>query len=156
MAEYSFTTLWKFNSPIEDVWDEIYSPETWPEWWVYVLETQELRKGDELGIGSLWKYRWKTRLFYSFSFVVETTVVEPPLRLKGIASGDLEGTGTWQLESDGKNTKVSYEWNVNTTKSWMNYLAPVAYPLFKWNHNAVMEEGYRGLTKKLERRNNNL
>ena len=38
-------------------------------------------------------------------------------------------------------TAVVYEWNVSTTKPWMNLLAPIARPLFAWNHDWVMRNG---------------
>ena len=44
---------------------------------------------------------------------------------------------------------VRYDWNVVTTKPWMNLLAPVARPLFKWNHDAVMNWGAEGLARRL-------
>ena len=106
MTDYSFITRWKFEEPIEVVWDEIYHPERWPAWWKYVVNASEIQKGDDLGIGSLWKYTWKTRLFYKFTFVVETNIVDPPFRLEGTAKGDLEGTGKWLLEHEGGITTV--------------------------------------------------
>jgi len=42
-----------------------------------------------------------------------------------------------------------YDWQVSTTKKWMNIFAPIAEPLFKWNHDKVMNAGYDGLTKRL-------
>jgi len=150
MAEYSFITEWEFDAPIESVWDEIYNPGSWPEWWDYVERATEIKKGDDLGVGSLWIYRWKTRLFYSFTFYVETYLVQPPYRLEGNASGDLEGTGKWSLSEENGYTKVVYEWKVRTNKSWMNILAPIAYPFFKWNHTTVMDNGYKGLKYKLQ------
>ncbi|MGI9534975.1 MAG: SRPBCC family protein [Thermodesulfobacteriota bacterium] len=152
MADYSFITKWKFEEPIEAVWDEIYHPERWPDWWKYVENASEIQKGDDLGIGSKWKYTWKTRLFYKFTFLVETNIVDPPFRLEGIAKGDLEGIGKWLLEYKSGYTVVKYEWVVKTNKSWMNLLAPVAYIFFKWNHSTVMEEGYKGLKKKLKKK----
>ena len=149
MTDYSFTTLWQFNEPIEAVWDEICHPERWPQWWKYVEDAQELEPGDDLGIGSIWKYSWKTKLFYKFSFIVETVLLEPPYRLEGLSRGDLEGSGKWYLESSDNKTTVRYKWIVKTNKMWMNLLYPVAYPLFKWNHNSVMDEGFKGLSKKL-------
>ena len=149
MAEYSFTTKWNFNYPIEKVWNEIYHPENWPKWWDYVERAAEIKKGDSLGEGSIWIYKWKTRLFYSFTFYVETYLVEPPEKLEGNASGDLEGTGKWALSENNGITTVTYEWNVKTNKSWMNVLAPIAYPFFKWNHKAVMDNGYKGLNNRL-------
>ena len=42
-----------------------------------------------------------------------------------------------------------YEWNVATTKPWMNLLAPVARPIFEWNHDWVMGHGGEGIAKLL-------
>ncbi|HLE64007.1 MAG TPA: hypothetical protein VI750_12735 [Pyrinomonadaceae bacterium] len=36
-----------------------------------------------------------------------------------------------------------------TTKAWMNLLAPLARPLFSWNHDVVMGWGGEGLKKQL-------
>jgi hypothetical protein len=33
----------------------------------------------------------------------------------------------------------------------MNYLAPIARPVFKWNHDVVMAWGREGLEKRLGR-----
>jgi hypothetical protein len=44
---------------------------------------------------------------------------------------------------------VLYEWDVHTTKAWMNLLTPVARPFFKSNHDYVMRNGGEGLAKLL-------
>jgi hypothetical protein len=61
-----------------------------------------------------------------------------------VADGELAGTGRWRF-FDGRDTAVTYEWNVRTTRPWMNVLAPVARPVFRWNHNVVMHQGGQGL-----------
>ena len=60
------------------------------------------------------------------------------------ANGELAGTGRWRF-FEGRETAVTYEWNVRTTRSWMNLVGPVARPVFRWNHNAVMHQGGQGL-----------
>ena len=55
----------------------------------------------------------------------------------------------WQLSTDGNETILRYDWNVETTKRWMNLLAPIARPLFKWNHNVVMSWGAKGIEERL-------
>jgi len=55
----------------------------------------------------------------------------------------------WQLSAEGDETVVRYDWNVETTKQWMNLISPIARPLFKWNHNVVMSWGAKGLEKRL-------
>ena len=42
------------------------------------------------------------------------------------------------LLEDGGVTAVLYEWNVATSKRWMNIVAPAARPVFGWNHEVVM------------------
>jgi hypothetical protein len=80
---------------------------------------------------------------------MKTIRVEPPFLLEGVAIGELQGDGLWQLSTDGNETVVRYDWNVETTKRWMNLLAPIARPLFDWNHNVVMSWGAQGLAKRL-------
>ena len=40
-----------------------------------------------------------------------------------------------------------YEWNVATTKAWMNLIAPIARPVFEWNHDWVMSRGAEGIAE---------
>ena len=108
-----------------------------------------MRKGDERGVGSIHRYTWKSKLPYRLSFDMETVRIEPPLLLEGVAIGELQGRGLWQLSTEGNETIVRYDWNVETTKRWMNFLAPIARPLFEWNHNVVMNWGAEGLKKRL-------
>ena len=71
---------------------------------------------------------WKSLLPYRVEFEVTTTRVERPHLLEGHAVGELEGVGRWRFyEQDGV-TAVLYEWNVATTKPWMNRLAPLLRP----------------------------
>jgi hypothetical protein len=37
-----------------------------------------------------------------------------------------------------------YEWNVRTTERWMNVVAPLARPVFAWNHDCLMRNGAPG------------
>ena len=46
-------------------------------------------------------------------------------------------------------TAALYEWNVHTTRAWMNLLTPLARPIFAVNHDYVMRNGGRGLAKLL-------
>ena len=149
MKTYKFVTLWRVKAPIESVWKEIYHSEDWPNWWKGVENVVELRKGDDRGVGSLHRYTWKSKLPYKLSFEMETVRIQPPLLLEGITRGELQGCGLWQLTTHGNETIVRYDWNVETTKRWMNLLASLARPLFKWNHNVVMSWGAKGLEERL-------
>ena len=47
-------------------------------------------------------------------------------------------------------TAVTYEWNVEHDEAWMNLLAPVARPVFAYNHDMVMRWGGEGLARRLD------
>ena len=149
MADYSFVTLWRFRAPLAPVWDLIYHSDRWPEWWRGVERVEKIEPGDAEGIGGVHRYTWKSKLPYRLAFDMRLTRVEPPSLIEGEALGELSGTGRWQLTQDGGVTRVRYDWNVSTTKPWMNLLAPVARPVFKWNHDVVMNWGAECLARKL-------
>jgi hypothetical protein len=110
-----------------------------------VLAVKELERGDAIGVGALRRYTWGSRLPYTLSFDMRTTLVDSPHRLEGIAQGELNGTGRWTLAEQAGVTSVRYDWQVNTSRPWMNALSPLLAPMFRSNHGEVMAEGARGL-----------
>jgi hypothetical protein len=149
MAQYKFVTTWHIRAPQESVWNEIFHSERWPAWWRGVESVVELKIGGENGVGSVRRYTWKSRLSYRLIFDMETVRVEPMFLIEGIAAGELQGKGLWRLSTEGTGTVVRYDWEVRTTKRWMNLVSPLARPLFKWNHDVVMKWGAEGLRKRL-------
>jgi hypothetical protein len=148
MADYRFVTTWCLEAPIDRVFDAIDDAARWPEWWRGVTRADMLETGDDQGVGRLWRFTWRSRLPYDLTFESRVTRREPPHLIEGAARGELNGTGRWRL-FDGRGTAVVYEWDVSTSRAWMNRLAPVARPLFTWNHDAVMRQGAEGLARLL-------
>lgn len=143
------TTCWRFDAPVERVYEAICEPVRWPNWWRGAQDVVELNSGDPRGVGRLLRYTWKGLLPYTLTFTVQVVRVLPLAVLEGVARGDLEGIGRWRFSQEGSITAVSYEWRVRTTRLWMNVFAPIAGPLFEWNHNVIMREGGRGLARLL-------
>lgn len=137
MAAYSFMTRWTVQAPLEKVWEAIYHSDRWPSWWKGVEKVEQ--------IGSVRRFTWKSRLPYRLTFDMKVTRVEPMRLIESEAEGELSGTGRWTFEAAGGATLVRYDWNVRTTKPWMNLLAPIARPLFRWNHDVIMGWGLKGL-----------
>ena len=108
-----------------------------------------LAPGDENRIGRLWRFTWRSRLPYDLTFESRVTRRDRPYLLEGAADGELIGVGRWRLYEGCDGTAVVYEWNVSTSRAWMNRLAPVARPLFAWNHDVVMRQGAEGLARLL-------
>jgi polyketide cyclase/dehydrase/lipid transport protein len=149
MPGYEFLTTWVLEAPRERVWDAIRESEKWPEWWRGVERVVEVERGDDEGIGQLSRYTWRSKLPYELEFEMRTTRVERPRLLEGQASGELSGIGRWRLYEEDGTTAVIYEWNVATTKRWMNAVAPLLRPAFEWNHDWVMGHGGTGLARLL-------
>lgn len=149
MNRYALVTEWQLEAPIERVWEALYDVASWPAWWPYVLAVKELESGDARGVGAVRRYTWSSRLPYRLSFNMRSTVVERPQVLEGEAVGELNGTGRWTLTEAGAITRVRYAWNVATSRAWMNALAPLMAPMFRWNHGQVMAAGGRGLAAHL-------
>lgn len=149
MAEYAFLTAWRIAAPRDTVFEAIHASERWPEWWDGVESVVKLEQGDAEGCGSLGRYVWRSAMRYRLEFEMRITHVERPYRMDGSAVGELTGTGQWRLYEDEEGTVALFEWRVRTTRQWMNALAPIARPVFRWNHNRLMRAGGRGLARRL-------
>ena len=149
MARYRFLTAWCLAAPREEVFAVLHDSERWPEWWRGVERVVKLEDGDSEGRGSLGRYTWRSLLPYRLEFDMRITRVDRPYRMEGEAVGELAGTGRWELEEMGRATEVRFEWDVQTTRRWMNLLGPLGRPIFKWNHDWVMRQGERGLAARL-------
>jgi hypothetical protein len=148
MASYSFLTTWIVDASREDVWEAIYAIERWPEWWRGVHAVEKLEHGDADGVGALYRQEWRSVIPYPVRFETRITRIELPHLIEADADGELAGTGRWRFFG-GRETAVTYEWNVRTTRAWMNLVAPLARPIFRWNHNVVMHQGGEGLAELL-------
>jgi hypothetical protein len=151
MAAYSFLTTWCVAAPLERVWDVISDPLGYPDWWPGVRKVTVLEPGEDGpgGVGTLYRQEWRSKLPYSLEFDSRVTRIEAPHLLAGQASGELTGAGIWRLFEGPSGTVALYNWDVSTTRAWMNRLAPVARPAFAWNHHYVMRQGALGLAEKL-------
>ena len=149
MPHYEFETTWKLRTPLPGVWGAIVASERWPEWWRGVERVEPLQVGDEQGIGARHRLTWRSKLPYTLSFETEVVRVEPMSLIEGRASGELEGVGIWRLAEEDGVTTAHYTWRVRTTRWWMNLLAPIGRPAFRWNHDYVMHNGAVGLAKLL-------
>ena len=151
MAEYyEFVTIWRFDAPIEKVWDQIKDSENWSNWWKGVIKVVKLKDGDANGLGKVIRSTWRSALPYTLEFDSEVVRIGPLKIIEARAFGELEGVGLWTLTAEIESeTSVRYDWKVKTTKGWMNYLAPIAKPFFRWNHDKIMNWGGKGLAKRL-------
>jgi hypothetical protein len=149
MAEYHFVTTYEIQAPAEKVWSKLRDFGRYPAWSRGIVAARELEPGDEDGVGAKIRYTIKGRL--PFTLVLDATITraDAPRTLELQAMGELEGVGRWTLQQHQEITTAQYTWDVRTTKRWMNLVAPLARPLFNWNHDSVMRAFGEGLARSL-------
>lgn len=150
MSKYHFVTEWDVPASPEIVFDAISDSLRWPEWWRGIRAVSELSEDEPQGIGNRRRYVFRSFLPYDLVFDMRVTKFEPPDALSGQATGELEGEGWWTFTPTPNGTHVRYVWDVRTTRWWMNVLAPIARPVFSWNHGVVMRWGEWGLRRRLD------
>jgi hypothetical protein len=149
VTDYRFETTWHLVASRQDAWDLLYDGEHWPSWWPSVRQVEVLLPGAPDGVGRRLRYHFSTKLPYTLTFEAELVEVAEPARLVARAEGELAGSWTCDLDQDGTDLAVRHVWAVSTTRPWMNLLAPLARPVFSWNHAALMREGGQGFAAAL-------
>lgn len=127
----------------------LWDVQGWPGWWPSVRRAEVLAAGDAQGVGRLTRLTLRSRLGWRLTFDTRLTSVRPLRSLRAAVTGELEGTGDWELAAAGAGTVLRYTWSVEPTKRWMRLLSPVAAPLFRWTHDAAMAEGEAGMRARL-------
>jgi len=149
VTDYRFETTWRVRASRQDAWDLLYDGEGWPTWWPSVRQVEVLEPGGPDRVGRLLRYHFATKLPYTLTFEARIVEVSAPARLVADAEGELAGRWTCDLREEGPDVAVHHVWAVSTTKPWMNALAPLARPVFSWNHAALMHEGGEGFARRL-------
>jgi hypothetical protein len=147
--QYSFTSKWIIDAPLNEVWHTIYESESWSQWWKSVISVVEIQKGDERGIGSIRVYKMRSPMLYTLCFNMLVTERIDYKLLRGEASGELCGEGVWHFHEENHKTIIECCWNVHTAIWWMNVFSYLLRPAFEYNHAAVMRNGAISLGKKL-------
>lgn len=153
MELYHFFSEHYLLAPIEEIWETLEDAEAWPEWSAGFKNI--VIQGDEpkLELGSRIHCEVKGSLPYTLRFELEVRVIQPPTIMEYVATGDLQGTGKWVLESQEDGTLVKYYWDVGTTSRLFNLLGKISFikRMLESNHDRVMDEAYRSLKMRLEK-----
>lgn len=146
---YTFVTTWHIKAPLEAVWEKILHFEK-TNWWPGVRATL-ITRGDKDWIGAAVDSTWRSWLPYTLALKLTVTEATPGKHLQVRSEGDLQGTGSWQFSEANNSVTAVYTWSVSTRKKWMNFLAPIASPIFANAHHVLMKRGEKGLQKLLEK-----
>lgn len=147
MSRFFLTTTWLIPAPLHTVWSCLIDTETWPSWWKYVAAVDEMARGEESGIDNIQRYHWRTSLPYSLILDLRVTQIQTHQLIVVDVKGDLDGNGRCRFSfiPATNHTLIEFDWDVQTCKSWMNWLTILTRPIFIWNHARVMKNGEQGL-----------
>lgn len=147
---YHFSSRWVIKARQQAVWDILSDTHGWSSWWggvTNVLTTGGRQpKADDHVSGT-----WHALAGYDLALELVMTVVQSPAVIAFTTTGDLDGEGRWSLSETSDGTIIDIDWDVVTTKPWMNRLAPVLGPLFAFSHKRLMSQGERGLQRLVAR-----
>ena len=149
MADYRFLTVWWAPAATDRVWDVLAEYGAWPTWWRGVRSVEVLRHGDESGVGTVLRQRWRSRAPYTLVFDLEMLRIEGGKLLDGRASGDLEGACRWTLTPVDGGTELRFDADVRTGRWWMNLPIPFAPRVVRASFETIMDWGREGLARKL-------
>jgi hypothetical protein len=150
MAAYSFLSHWRLRAPIEPVWAALAAIESYPDWWSCCPVCKKQTPGPA-GVGTQYLEVFQARLPYRLQVTTTITKMDPPHELAFETTGDLVGKGRILLHQQGDEIAVEFPWDCQTTRWFMNLLAPLLRWLFVWNHDWMMAQGERGLADWLKR-----
>ena len=150
-ARYHFVTSFETGASRETVWGVLEDAESWPDWWRWLVHIELIREGDDAGIGAVIRSRVTTPLGYRLTYDGTTRRSTPPALIEFDSAGDLVGSGQFTLhEVRPELTTVVFNWLVETPRWWMNATAPIARPLFSWNHHRLMTDFALGIGSVLD------
>lgn len=143
-ARYRFLTEFELTSSPAAIEDTLRDVDNWNTWWRWAQRIESLTS-ERGAVGARYRNRIATPLLYGFTYDTELVeVTDDLIRLN--VSGDLQGTGLFRFrETDSGGSFLSFDWSVETRKGWMNVIAPIARPIFIWNHHRLMADFGEGL-----------
>jgi hypothetical protein len=143
---YHFITEWAVEGTLCDVASILRDVEAFPRWWrpVYLSATI-LDPGASDGVGRIVEFKTRGFLPYVLRWRIRVVESREPYGFTCSASGDLIGTGAWDLRQDGTWVRVRLDWRVRARKTVVRLLSFALRPLVARNHAWAMAKGQAGL-----------
>lgn len=142
---YTFCSIWKLPASKQEVWHALTEqPFNWQDWWPELNDVHDMKLAKGL-TGTTFSCTWQAPMGYRLKSDVTIGTIVNDEKVILHSEGDVRGSVTCQLSEVAGQTNIRIDWQVMTTKAWMNYLAPLLKPLFVYNHHVVMRSGERGL-----------
>lgn len=148
MKDYVFVDEWRIAAEPAQVWALVRRVEGWHDWWPSVRRVDRLDQPGEAG-PERWRFTFQTRLPYIVVFDAAVIADDPLVGVEIESTGQFWGRGSFGVRMIDGGTLVRFDWRVRPMRRWMRLLSPVAWPVFRWNHRALMVEGGESLARRM-------
>lgn len=139
LHHYRFTSVWLLGAPSTAVFDAVVDLASYPAWWPDIRSVLQLDE-DTADVVC------RASLPYAIRFRMRRAMQDSRAgRVRVELSGDIEGSLHGRLTARQAGTRLVIAQHVVVHKRLLRTFAPVARPLFRANHAAMMRRGQRGL-----------
>jgi hypothetical protein len=145
-GRFVFFDEWRLAAGSDAVWAVVRDIEGWPDWWPSVRSVTPIPERT----APTWEFRFRTRLPYDMAFAAELLRDDRLQWAEAQVTGRVDGSGLCVATAIDGGTLVRFDWWVSPRLAWMRAVAPLARPVFSWNHSSLMAEGARGLARRLD------
>jgi polyketide cyclase/dehydrase/lipid transport protein len=150
MNEYRFRTVWALEVAKAKLFDAVVDLASYPRWWPDVRSVSQV--DDDTA-----EFTCRALLPYALTFRLHREEQDADAgRLRVNMTGDLEGYVQGIVAAGPSLAQLEISQEVVVNKKLLRRLAPVARPLFRANHAAMMWRGHRGLRSYLATGNSGL
>jgi hypothetical protein len=143
LTHYRFRSVWSLDVPGSVVFDAVVDLLNYPTWWPDVRAAREI--DDDTA-----ELTCRSTLPYALVVRMRRAEQDPAAgRLAVTLTGDLEGHLGATVRTDRDRTVLAIEQRVHVATPLLRLLSPVARPLLRANHAAMMRRGRHGLQRHL-------
>jgi hypothetical protein len=141
---YSFRSAWELPWAQAEVYAVLQDTGRYSEWWSCFTRSDVTADGAG-------EFALRSKLPFTLKFTL-TREQESPRDgvLAAAVDGDIRGQISWNVKPVGDDSAlVDFRQDVALEKKIIGLVHPLLRPILRWNHAAAMNEGERGLNRRL-------
>jgi uncharacterized protein YndB with AHSA1/START domain len=144
-APFRFDRRWRFDVPVERLWEVLADTGSYGRWWWWLLSYEPV----PLEAGAVARFRVRGPLPYRLSFSARVDEVIEKDSVRASISGDLAGPASLEVSAtvDG-GSEARLAWELCAKRPLLVRTARVARPAMVWGHDLVVAAGVRQFRRK--------
>jgi hypothetical protein len=149
VGSFESVKVFALRSPAHRVHEAVTHPESWLACCGLLRELRRVQQGRPDGLGARHRAVLVVPAGYTIAWELETVRSVPGAVVEWAATGDLEGSGLWELDEVAGVTRVTNTWRVRPTQPWMARLSSLAQGVVAHEHDVLMRQGVQALAAQI-------